>query len=60
MAKILADNNINIATFNLGRKNTGGEAIALISTDNPIDDNILESIKKLPLVIQAKTLTFNE
>ncbi len=60
LAKILADNNINIATFNLGRKNTGGEAIALISTDNPIDHNILESIKKLPLVIQAKTLTFND
>ncbi len=60
LSKILSDNQINIATFNLGRKTSGGEAIALISTDNPIDDKVLESIKKLPLVIQAKTLTFDE
>ena len=60
LSKILSDNNINIATFNLGRKVSGGEAIALISTDNPIEEKVLDSIKKLPLVIQAKTLTFNE
>ena len=60
LSKILSDNNINIATFNLGRKDSGGEAIALISTDNPIEEKVLDSIKKLPLVIQAKTLTFNE
>ena len=60
LSKILADNNINIATFNLGRKNTGGEAIALLSTDNPIEEKVIDSIKKIPLVIQAKTLTFDE
>ncbi|EMH79906.1 phosphoglycerate dehydrogenase [alpha proteobacterium HIMB114] len=60
LSKILSDNNINIATFNLGRKDSGGEAIALISTDNPIEEKVLDGIKKLPLVIQAKTLTFNE
>ncbi len=54
LSKILADNNINIATFNLGRKNSGGEAIALISTDSAIEPSVLESIKKIPLVIQAK------
>ena len=60
LSKILSDNNINIATFNLGRKDSGGEAIAIISTDNPIEEKVLDSIKILPLVIQAKTLTFNE
>ena len=60
LSKILADNSINIATFNLGRKNTGGEAIALLSTDNPIEEKVIDSIKKIPLVIQAKTLTFDE
>ena len=60
LSKILADNNINIATFNLGRKSSGGEAIALISTDSPIEQSILENIKKIPLVIQAKYLTFND
>jgi len=59
LSKILADNKINIATFNLGRKESGGEAIALISTDNPIDEKVIDEIKKIPLVIQAKPLTFN-
>jgi len=59
LSKILADNKINIATFNLGRKESGGEAIALISTDNPIDEKVIDQIKKIPLVIQAKPLTFN-
>jgi D-3-phosphoglycerate dehydrogenase len=60
LSKILADNNINIATFNLGRKSSGGEAIALICTDSPIEQSVLENIKKIPLVIQAKYLTFND
>ena len=60
LSKILSDNKINIATFNLGRKKSGGEAIALISTDNEIKDNVIDQIKKIPLVIQVKPLTFNE
>ena len=60
LSKILADNKINIATFNLGRKRSGGEAIALISTDNEIKNSVIEQIKKLPLVIQVKPLTFND
>jgi len=59
LSKILADHNINIATFNLGRKDSGGEAIALISVDSPIEESVIESIKKIPLVIQAKPLVFD-
>jgi len=57
---VLADNNINIATFHLGRKASGQEAIALISTDSAIDNTIVENIKKIPLVIQAKYLQFDD
>ncbi len=60
LSKILADNKINIATFHLGRKSSGGEAIALISTDTLVDQKIIEQIKKLPLVLQVKYLSFNE
>jgi D-3-phosphoglycerate dehydrogenase len=60
LSKILADNNINIATFNLGRKKSGEEAIALISVDSPIEQKVLDQIQKIPLVIQAKSLVFNE
>ena len=51
---------INIATFHLGRKDSGGEAVALISTDNFIDNSVIGKIKKLPLVIQAKYITFDD
>jgi len=57
---VLADNEINIGTFNLGRKKSGGEAVALISTDSEIGKTVIESIKKIPLVIQAKYLNFDE
>ena len=60
LSKVLADNNINIATFHLGRKASGQEAIALISTDSAIDNAIVENIKKIPLVIQAKYLQFDD
>ena len=60
LSKVLADNNINIATFHLGRKASGQEAIALISTDSAIDNSIVEHIKKIPLVIQAKYLQFDD
>jgi len=38
---------------------TEGKAIALISIDSKIDSNILNKIKTLPLIIQAKYLEFN-
>ena len=60
LSKVLADNNINIATFHLGRKASGQEAIALMSTDSAIDNTIVENIKKIPLVIQAKYLQFDD
>ena len=60
LSKILADNKINIATFHLGRISSGGEAIAIISTDNKIENSVLESIKKIPLVIQAKYIQFKD
>ena len=59
LSKILADQNINIASFHLGRDAAEGKAIALVSIDSKIDNNILNKIKTLPLIIQAKYLEFN-
>ena len=59
LSKILADKNINIASFHLGRDTAEGKAIALISIDSKIDNDILKKIKTLPLIIQAKYLEFN-
>jgi D-3-phosphoglycerate dehydrogenase len=56
--KILSDGNINIATFTLGRNAPGGEAITLISVDEPIGEPALMTICALPNVILAKVLKF--
>jgi D-3-phosphoglycerate dehydrogenase len=49
---------INIATFALGRSNKGEEAIALLGVDEQVDEPMLEQIRALPQVTQAKALTF--
>ena len=54
----LGDANVNIATFNLGRSDAGGEAIALVAVDQPVGEKILENVRALPHVKQAKILSF--
>ena len=54
----LGEAGINIATFNLGRRAAGGEAVALISVDSPVRPNIVASIKAIPGVKTVKPLRF--
>jgi D-3-phosphoglycerate dehydrogenase len=55
---LLADAGINIATFNLGRAAAGGDAICLVSVDEPVPEAVLASVRALPLVVQATPLAF--
>ncbi len=50
ITQILAKNNINIASFHLGRKNKGEEAASIIVCDEEISSELLEEIQQLPLV----------
>ena len=49
---------INIATFNLGRDVAGGDAIALIETDEAVSDKVVEKVRNLPNVVSVKPLVF--
>lgn len=53
---ILAKANINIAGLSLGRIAPGEKALTVVSVDNPIPDTILEQIKKLDGVYDAKVV----
>ena len=53
----LGKENINIGTFNLGRDNAG-EAVALISIDQKIPDEIVKKLNNLPNVKFVKRLSF--
>jgi D-3-phosphoglycerate dehydrogenase len=53
----LGEEGVNIGTFHLGRRNTGGEAVLLLSVDQPVD-GALEKVKALPGVKTVKALDF--
>ena len=55
---LLGENGINIGTFNLGRRATGGEAVLLLSVDSPVETTVLDAARKLPGVKTVKALAF--
>ncbi len=58
LGTLLGSLGINIANFNLGRADVGGDAIALLSIDGEVTTAQLEQIAALPGVRQAKALKF--
>ena len=55
---LLGENGINIGTFNLGRREAGGEAILLLSVDTPVPAEVLEKARALPGVKRVMALSF--
>ena len=58
VGSILADAKQNIADFRLGRIEDKGTAIALISLDEELPNDILAKLKDLPQIEQIKKLKF--
>ena len=58
LGTLLGKLGINIANFNLGRAEVGGDAIALLSIDGELTEAQLGEITKLEGVKQAKALRF--
>lgn len=55
---LLGENEINIGTFNLGRREAGGEAVLLLSVDSPVPEDVLKQATALPGVKLVKALAF--
>ncbi|MCB9994538.1 MAG: phosphoglycerate dehydrogenase [Hyphomicrobiaceae bacterium] len=58
LGTLLGELDINIANFNLGRLEQGGDAIALLNVDSEITPEQLRRIAAIPGVVQAKALKF--
>lgn len=58
LGTLLGKHGINIATFHLGRKAEGGDAILLTQVDQPVSDDVLNEVRALPQVVNAKRLAF--
>ena len=58
LGTLLGELKVNIANFNLGRVDEGGDAIALLSIDTPLAEADLKKVVALEGVKQAKGLKF--
>ncbi|OXT02622.1 phosphoglycerate dehydrogenase [Notoacmeibacter marinus] len=55
----LGASGVNIANFQLGRKEAGGDAIALLYVDGPVSDEVIKKLTEQPQIIRAKPLSFD-
>jgi D-3-phosphoglycerate dehydrogenase len=55
---LLGEAGINIGTFNLGRREAGGEAVLLLSVDSPVPAEVLEKARAVPGVKKVMALSF--
>ncbi len=58
LGTILGTASVNIANFNLGRSSRGSDAIALVQVDEAVPQPVLQEIRTLPWVKQARALAF--
>ena len=54
----LGEAGVNIGTFHLGRRSAGGEAVALVSVDQHVDETLVGRLGTLPGVKRVKPLRF--
>lgn len=55
---LLGEHGINIGTFNLGRRSAGGEAVLLLSVDQPIPQDVVKAACALDGVKTVMPLSF--
>ena len=58
LGSLCGKHGINIATFHLGRREEGGEAIALVEIDGGLPADIMPEIRALKQVVRADALQF--
>jgi D-3-phosphoglycerate dehydrogenase len=58
LGTMLGNAGVNIASFHLGRKTPGEDALALVSIDQPAPQDLLAEVRKLPSVVRVRALAF--
>ena len=58
LGSLLGEAKVNIGTFHLGRRSAGGEAVLLLSLDDPISPELIARVRTLPGVKTAMALNF--
>ncbi|MCS6815130.1 MAG: phosphoglycerate dehydrogenase [Cyanobacteria bacterium] len=60
IGSLLGSFNVNIASMQVGRKIVRGDAVMVLSLDDPLPDGILAEISKVPGIRDAYTVTLPE
>ncbi len=55
---VLGEAGVNIGTFNLGRDREGGDAIAFVAVDAPVEEAVLARIRAIPQVKRVRPVSF--
>src|SRR5881628_1512105 len=58
LGTVLGEAGINIGTFHLGRVEAGGEAVLLLSVDEPVGAEVIAKVEQLPGVKLVRPLKF--
>ena len=58
LGSTLGEAGVNIGTFHLGRRGAGGEAVLLLSVDEPVTAELIARVRALPGVKTAMSLGF--
>lgn len=58
LGALLGEAGVNIATFNLGRRAAGEDAIALVGVDQALGEDLLGQVQALPHVKEVRALAF--
>ncbi|HEX8129574.1 MAG TPA: phosphoglycerate dehydrogenase [Pyrinomonadaceae bacterium] len=53
---ILGAHGVNVSRFHLGRRERGGEAMAVIETDAPLDDETLDELQGFEQIVSARRI----
>jgi D-3-phosphoglycerate dehydrogenase len=58
LGTLLGESGVNIGTFHLGRRSAGGEAVLLLSVDEPVDADLIARVRQLAGVKTVMGLSF--
>jgi len=63
IGSILGDHGVNIANFALGRQRAGSkpvQALAVVQVDAPVQDAVLEALKTIEALLEARPVSLPE
>ncbi|MBI2567766.1 MAG: phosphoglycerate dehydrogenase [Candidatus Schekmanbacteria bacterium] len=60
IGNLLGDAGVNIAGMQLGRRKVGGQAVAIVNVDSALSPELLEKLRALPQIIDARFVQLPE